>query len=80
MLSQLQNMVMKEQCNQHGAIAAALLMESTEAIMLQAAHTDILELNTTTIRMPPPPQHPWVPPMLPEPLQHPKSFWGIAMP
>ncbi|XP_013057239.3 adhesion G protein-coupled receptor E3 [Anser cygnoides] len=50
MLSQLQNMVMKEQCNQHGAIAAALLMESTEAIMLQAAHTDILELNTTTIQ------------------------------
>ncbi|XP_040398897.1 adhesion G protein-coupled receptor E3-like [Cygnus olor] len=50
MLSQLQNVARKEQCKQHGAIAATLLMESTEAIVLQARHRDILELNTTIMQ------------------------------
>ncbi|XP_035427788.1 adhesion G protein-coupled receptor E3-like [Cygnus atratus] len=48
-LSQLQNMARKEQCKQHGAFAAKL-MEDTEAIVLQAGRSGILELSTTTMQ------------------------------
>nr|XP_038025265.1 adhesion G protein-coupled receptor E3-like isoform X2 [Anas platyrhynchos] len=46
-LSELQSVVKKQQCTQHGAKSAALLIQSTEAIVLQAAHGGIRELNTT---------------------------------
>ncbi|KAM9168672.1 adhesion G protein-coupled receptor E3-like [Mergus octosetaceus] len=49
-LSQLQSVVRKEQGTQRGATSAALLMQSTEAIVLQASRGGIQELNTTTMQ------------------------------
>ncbi|XP_068520409.1 adhesion G protein-coupled receptor E3-like isoform X2 [Anas acuta] len=46
-LSELQSVVRNQQDTQHGANLTALLIQSTEAIVLQAAHGGIQELNTT---------------------------------
>ncbi|XP_032060833.1 adhesion G protein-coupled receptor E3-like [Aythya fuligula] len=49
-LSELQSVVRKEQGTQHGAKSAALLMQSTEAIVLQAARGGFRELSTSIMQ------------------------------
>lgn len=82
-LSELQSVVRKQQCTQHGAKSAALLIQSTEAIVLQAAHGGIRELNTTFMRTPPPSPAPTgahdAPPT-PPPAAPPKGFGAWRRP